>query len=95
MKNKPDNNKPRVKKPLKRRLIILAAMITVPFVLIILYMIFSLTNYSDAYNTIVSNLTVANSYNLTFKEQMDESVYRIIVGRDAFGSGDETDPYGA
>ena len=93
MKNKPDNNKPRVKKPLKRRLIILAAMITVPFVLIILYMIFSLTNYSDAYNTIVSNLTVANSYNLTFKEQMDESVYRIIVGRDAFGSGDETDPY--
>ena len=24
---------------------------------------------------------------------MDESVYRIIVGRDTFGSGDETDPY--
>ena len=83
----------RVKKPLRRRLIILAASITVPFVLIILYMIYSLINYGNAYNTIVSNLTVANSYNLTFKEQMDESVYRIIVGRDEFGSGDENDPH--
>ena len=93
MKNVPENNKTRVKKPLKKRLIILAAMITVPFVLIILYMIYSLINYANAYNTIVSNLAVANSFNLTFKEQMDESVYRIIVGRDAFGSGDESDPY--
>ena len=93
MENVPENNKTRVKKPLKKRLIILAAMITVPFVLIILYMIYSLINYANAYNTIVSNLAVANSFNLTFKEQMDESVYRIIVGRDAFGSGDESDPY--
>ncbi|MBR4831945.1 MAG: histidine kinase, partial [Butyrivibrio sp.] len=71
----------------------MAASITVPFVLIILYMIYSLVNYGNAYNSIVSNLTVANNYNLTFKEQMDESVYRIIVGRDEFGSGDENDPY--
>ena len=83
----------KVKRPLRRRLIILAASITVPFVLIILYMIYSLVNYGNAYNSIVSNLTVANNYNLTFKEQMDESVYRIIVGRDEFGSGDENDPY--
>ena len=52
----------------------MAAGTTVPFVLIILYMVYSLINYGNAYNSIVSNLTVANSYNLTFKEQMDESL---------------------
>ncbi|RKM54975.1 sensor histidine kinase [Butyrivibrio sp. X503] len=93
MKTKLADNKTKVKKPLRRRLIILAAGTTVPFVLIILYMVYSLINYGNAYNSIVSNLTVANSYNLTFKEQMDESVYRIIVGRDEFGSGEEDDPY--
>ena len=71
----------------------MAACITVPFIMIIFYMIYLLINYGNAYNTIVSNLTVANNYNLTFKEQMDESVYRIIVGRDEFGSGQEDEPY--
>ena len=93
MKTTSNDTKTKVKRPLRRRLIILAAGTTVPFVLIILYMVYSLINYGNAYNAIVSNLTVANSYNLTFKEQMDESVYRIIVGRDEFGSGEEDDPY--
>ncbi len=83
----------RVKKPLRRRFVILAACIMVPFFLICIYMIYALASYAYKYDEIVSNLTVANSYNITFKEQMDESVYRIIVGRDVFGEDNENDPY--
>lgn len=68
-----------------------------PFVCITIYLIFSLRNYSYAYDEIVSNMTIANSYNLNFKEDMDESLYKLVVGAVTFDniSGDRTleDPY--
>ena len=42
-------------------------------------------------------MTIANSYNLNFKEEMDESLYKLVVGAVTFEniSSDETleDPY--
>ena len=60
---------------IKNKLIILMMVVAVPFMVMVLYLIYALHNYSNAYDRIVSNMTVANSYNLNFKEEMDESLY--------------------
>ena len=69
---------------IKYKLIILSAAIAIPFLLLVGYLIFAMHNYTKAYNTIVDNMTVANSYNLNFKEEMDESLYKIVVGGASF-----------
>ena len=82
---------------LKNKLMMLNLVTVLPFVAITIYLIFSLRNYSNAYDEIVSNMTIANSYNLNFKEEMDESLYKLVVGAVTFAniSDDATleDPY--
>lgn len=73
-----------VKYPVKNKLIMLSAVVAVPFLIMVVYLIFALHNYSAAYDTIVSNMTVANNYNLNFKEEMDESLYKLVVGAATF-----------
>ena len=74
----------KVKYSIKSKLIMLSAMAAVPFLIMVLYLIYALHNYSAAYDTIVSNMTVANNYNLNFKEEMDESLYKLVVGAATF-----------
>lgn len=62
----------------------LSAVIAVPFLIMVIYLIYALHNYSAAYDTIVSSMTVANDYNLNFKEEMDESLYKLVVGAATF-----------
>lgn len=45
-----------------------------------MYLLASMASYSNTYSEIVSNMTVANNYNLNFKEEMDESLYKLVVG---------------
>ena len=59
---------------------LLAVMAAVPFLAVIIYLIAALMNYRNAYDSIVGNMTVANNYNLDFKEEMDESMYKLVVG---------------
>lgn len=68
-----------VKGSLRSKLIILVMVATVPLLFIALYLMIALTNYSESYDEIVSNMTIANSYNLNFKEEMDESIYKLAV----------------
>lgn len=86
-----------VKYPIKNKLIMLSAVVAVPFLIMVVYLIYALRNYSAAYDTIVSNMTVANNYNLNFKEEMDESLYKLVVGAATFETikDDESleDPY--
>ncbi|MCM1385879.1 MAG: histidine kinase [Bacillus sp. (in: Bacteria)] len=76
---------------LKNKLMLLTLVTVLPFVGITLYLIFSLHNYSNAYDEIVSNMTIANSYNLYFKEEMDESLYKLVVGAVTFDTIKEDD----
>ena len=76
----------KIKYSIKHKLGVLAAVIVVPFLTMIIYLIYALHNYSTAYDTIVSNMTVANNYNLNFKEEMDESLYKLVVGAVTFES---------
>lgn len=65
---------------LRNRLICLMLVAIVPFLSITIYLIVAMEQYSSAYDEIVSNMTVANSYNLDFKERMNESTYKLVVG---------------
>ncbi|MDE5598384.1 MAG: two-component sensor histidine kinase, partial [Lachnospiraceae bacterium] len=76
---------------LKNKLMLLTLVTVIPFVGITVYLIFSLHNYSNAYDEIVSNMTIANSYNLNFKEEMDESLYKLVVGAVTFDNIKEDD----
>ncbi|MCM1123472.1 MAG: histidine kinase [Eubacterium sp.] len=82
---------------IKNKLIMLVAVVAVPFLIMVVYLIYALHNYSAAYDTIVSSMTVANNYNLNFKEEMDESLYKLVVGSVTFETikDDDTleDPY--
>jgi len=69
---------------LRNKLIILIAVAMIPLLMLTIYIIFALQNYSNAYDSIVSNMTVANSYNLNFKEELDESIYKLVVGSVTF-----------
>ena len=65
---------------MKKKILTLAAVVTLPFILLIMYLLASMASYSNTYSEIVSNMTVANNYNLNFKEEMDESLYKLVVG---------------
>lgn len=76
---------------LRNKLILLVAVAVVPLLALTVYIIFALQNYSNAYDSIVSNMTVANSYNLNFKEELDESIYKLVVGSVTFETIEEDD----
>ena len=82
-------NEKTIKYPLRRKMYILILTATIPLLMLIFYLLFSLVNYSNTYNAIVSNLTLANSYNLTFKENMDESIYKLAVEAVTFDNIDQ------
>lgn len=87
----------KVKYSIKHKLILLSVIVAIPFLVMVIYLIYALRNYSKAYDNIVSNMTVANNYNLNFKEEMDESLYKLVVGYVTFETvGDDKslkDPY--
>lgn len=65
---------------IRNKILLLAASVALPFLLAVVYLLFSMADYSNTYDQIVRNLTVANNYNLNFKEEMDESLYKLVVG---------------
>lgn len=87
----------KVKYSIKYKLILFSVVVAVPLIVMVLYLIYALHNYSGAYDAIVGNMTVANNYNLNFKEEMDESLYKLVVGSVTFDTvGDDkslVDPY--
>lgn len=83
--------------PLRLKLFLVAVVIIIPMIVLSLYQIAALYNYSTAYDEIVRRITSANNYNLNFKEEMDESMYKIVVESETFesidGNTDLKNPY--
>lgn len=79
----------KIKYPLKNKLIVLVLVAMVPVLYVAIYLIVSLINYSRAYDQIVSSMTLANNYNMNFKEEMDESLYKLVVSNVTFDTIDE------
>ena len=65
---------------IRSKLLLLLSVSMVPFLLIAVYLLISIANYNQTYHEIVDRLTIANTYNIQFKEQMDESLYKVVVG---------------
>jgi len=84
--------------PIKNKILGLAAVIVLPFLIMVVVLLVFITDYRRETDKIVANLTIANNYNLNFKNEMDESLYKLVVGYIDYEhiSEDETlkDPYG-
>lgn len=82
---------------IKNKILMLSAVVALPFLIVVIYLLISMADYSQTYDKIVRNLTIANNYNLNFKEEMDESLYKLVVGYVTFEniSNEETlkNPY--
>lgn len=78
-----------IKYPLKLKFFLVATVIIIPMIILSVYQIVALNKYSTAYDAIVRRITSANNYNLNFKEEMDESMYKIVVEAETFESIDE------
>lgn len=99
-----DNFKPnkysshKIRFSIRKKILILSLTAVIPFLIVSVYLLVSIARYNHTYDEIVDNLTVANNYNLNFKEEIDESLYKIVVGYTTFEtiSEDETlkSPYG-
>ena len=68
------------KSSLKNKLILLVGVAVLPFLVMSAYLLVSLKGYSKAYDNIVSNMMIANNYNLDFRDELDESIYRLVAG---------------
>lgn len=62
----------------------LVIVIMIPMTLMTMYLIYMLGSFSNAYNQAIQNLAVLNSYSMTFQQDMDYSLYRIIIGTVSF-----------
>ena len=67
------------KTSLSSRLNVLVAVCFVPLLVIALYLIIMLYRFSARYDETVQNITTANEYNLQLKEQVDYTMYIIVV----------------
>ena len=73
-----------VKVPLRAKLLFVILITALPLLFSSINLIYSLMDYSRSYDEIVNNLTIANDYNINFKEEMDESLYKLVVGYMSF-----------
>lgn len=68
------------KKPsLNKRLNILLIVCFVPLTVMIIYLMVVMNGFSERYDGIVKNITRANAYSTSFKEELDYSMYIIVV----------------
>ena len=81
----------KIRFPIKNKIMMLTAMAALPFLTMVVYLLITMMNYSRAYDDIVRNLAIANNYNLDFKEEMDESLYKLVVGYVTFDNISEKD----
>ena len=89
---------------LQTRLIILVIVALLPTIALNLLHLRFITSFQASYDEIVGNMTIANSYNLNFKEELDECIYKLVFNGVPFekethagskyeGKADRTNPY--
>ena len=64
---------------LRMKLVLLCALLIIPFSIFIAFLLYSLNQYCNSYDGIVRNITQANEYNVVFKDSLDEVVYQMVA----------------
>ena len=70
----------RGKTTIRHQLHILTIGVLVPFVILIVAVIYLLSSFNRQYNTILQNITTASEFNVDFKENVDLDMYHYVVG---------------
>lgn len=65
---------------LKLRLQLLTLSMVIPLCCISAGILWMIQSYSGSYQKIMNNLKIANEFNLNFKEEMEYSMYRVMIG---------------
>jgi two-component system sensor histidine kinase YesM len=68
------------RKSLKTRVLRYVWLSVIPLAALVIAGTLIMYGYYHQYDEIVSNITTANRYNLRFKEDMDETMYQIVIG---------------
>ncbi|MBQ1901945.1 MAG: sensor histidine kinase [Lachnospiraceae bacterium] len=82
---------------LRNRIILNIWIAILPLAILLGYAIYDMREYYTQYDQIVTNITSANAYNMTFKEDIDEEMYQIVIGSANWSNSEEklkdVDPY--
>ncbi|MDD2972213.1 MAG: sensor histidine kinase [Lachnospiraceae bacterium] len=85
------------KSTLRQKMNLLCWMSIIPLAILMVYSMILMAGHFKQYDQIVRNITAANAYNLSFKEKLDDTMYRIIIGSENWSNSDEKlkddDPY--
>lgn len=66
--------------PLNTKLNLFAVGILFPFTVLVLYLISTIVKFGNSYTQSVNNVTVASTYNINLKHDIDYILYRMIIG---------------
>ena len=78
---------------LNQRLAGISLAVFIPMILVVTYLLASLTNATSAYAQITKSVAYANMYARDFKERMDYSMYLAVIGKkdmENLGDGETT-----
>jgi two-component system sensor histidine kinase YesM len=82
---------------LRNRIILNIWIAILPLAILLGYAIYDMRAYYTQYDQIVTNITSANAYNMTFKQEVDEEMYQIVIGSANWTNPEEklkyVDPY--
>lgn len=85
------------KKSIKTRVLMYIWIAIIPLTILVVFGTLRMYSYYHQYDRLVSNITTANEYNLSFKENMDEIMYQIVIGSANWSNSEEKladkDPY--
>lgn len=64
---------------LSGKLTVFTVTIIIPFIILIMSLLYFINDYSSTYNQIVKNVTALNVYNMNFKKSIDSTLYQMIA----------------
>ena len=62
-----------------KKLTVMVMVMLIPFTLITVFLLYNLYRFGNSYNLVVSNVAIANQYNLELREKYDAVLYQMVA----------------
>ena len=62
-----------------KKLTVMVLVMLIPFSIITVFLLYNLNRFGNSYNLVVSNVAIANQYNLEFREEYDAVLYQMVA----------------
>ena len=93
-----DGNRILERLPLEKRLNLMTFIIIIPLAVLVIYLMATVAKFCNAYTQSITNITQANSVTANLREDVDYSMYRIVIGMRTYQTihdlMEEERPYG-